>query len=210
MKIIDLTHPLSSDMPVYPGTDQPQFNSGCTFEKDGFREKEITMFSHTGTHIDAPAHMLEKGKTLDKFGTDKFIGKGFLLDCRGKPEIDINLIKEHEKNIRKADFLIINTGWSSYWGMDKYFSGFPVLTQKAAKLVADCSLKGFGFDAISADPVSTESYEIHKILMAREMILIENLCNLDSIKHEKFVFSCFPLNIQDADGSPVRAVALAE
>ena len=83
MKMLDLTHCITPEMPVYPGTEPPRLTAACTMEKDGFRETLLEMCSHTGTHMDAPAHMLPKGRTLDDFPAETFAGRGFVLDCRG-------------------------------------------------------------------------------------------------------------------------------
>ena len=81
MKILDLTHLIEEAMPVYPETEPPKLTPSNTFEQHGFRETLLTMGSHTGTHMDAPAHMLRDGKTLDQFPADKYIGTAYVLDC---------------------------------------------------------------------------------------------------------------------------------
>ena len=58
MRVYDLTHTISEDILVWPGTEQPRLSEGSTFERDGFRETRLELFSHVGTHMDAPAHML--------------------------------------------------------------------------------------------------------------------------------------------------------
>lgn len=65
-ELIDLTHPIASNMPVYPGTEPPVLITGCTIDESGFLEKKITLYSHTGTHVDAPAHLIKGAKTLDR------------------------------------------------------------------------------------------------------------------------------------------------
>ena len=62
MKVIDLTHVIEGSMPVYPGTEPPVFTSANTYEKDGFKETKISMLTHTGTHIDPPAHLFGIGQ----------------------------------------------------------------------------------------------------------------------------------------------------
>lgn len=81
MKMLDLTHCITPEMPVYPGTEPPRLTAACTMEKDGFRETLLQMYSHTGTHMDAPAHMLPNGRTLDDFPAETFAGRGFVVDC---------------------------------------------------------------------------------------------------------------------------------
>ena len=79
--ILDLTHCISPEMPVYPGTEQPVLTTACTIREAGYRETILHMYSHTGTHMDAPAHMIEGGRTLDAFPAETFVGPGFVLDC---------------------------------------------------------------------------------------------------------------------------------
>ncbi len=212
MKIIDLTHRVSPDMPVYPGTEQPVLIAGCSIEVDGFLEKKITMYSHTGTHIDAPAHILKNHKTLDLLPIEHFYGSALLLDFEKSPGdvIDVVNLEAYEHGLQQAEFLLIHTGWSKYWHSETYFSGYSVLTSDAAKWLTRFKLKGVGFDTISADTADSHEYPVHKILLQNSTLIIENLCNLDSLPAANFDFSCFPIRFEDADGSPVRAVAYVD
>ena len=208
-KIIDLTHAISPDMPVYPGTEPPVFITGCSIDETGFLEKKITLYSHTGTHIDAPAHLIKGAKTLDMLPIEHFHGKAFLLNTSHVQSQTIELaeLKPHKATIKQVDFLLINTGWSQYWGAEKYFLNYPVLSIEAADWLGDFKLKGLGLDTISADKVDTQNYPVHKTFLQNDTIIIENLKNLNKLSCNRFVFSCFPLSFEKADGSPVRAVA---
>lgn len=210
MNIIDLTHIIYSDIPVFPGTEKPIIQKTNTFEKDGFQETKITIYSHTGTHIDAPAHMLENGLYLDTLAIDHFIGKATILDFSNKKIqlMNDNTLKLYEEKIKKVEFVIIKTGWSKYWGSEKYFENFPVLSEKAAKWLSKFNLKGIGIDAISIDDINSTTFTVHKILMSKNILIIENLANLDSISNEYFILSIMPLKIKNSDGSPIRAIAI--
>ncbi len=81
-KLIDLTHVLHENITVYPDTLPPKFEVINTVRKSGFAELKMTTVLHTGTHIDAPCHIIEHGKSLDKFPIDKFIGKAMVIHCR--------------------------------------------------------------------------------------------------------------------------------
>ncbi len=213
MKIIDLTHTIEPGMPVYPGTEPPVIRRANTIETDGFLEHKITMFSHTGTHIDAPSHILKNGRTLDAYNAEFFIGTGYILDTRkgNGREITKELLIKHGDVIKESDFLLINTGWSNNWGGDTYFSGYPVLDTDAAVWLSEHTrLRGIGIDAISFDSETGNDFPVHNILLGAGKLLIENLTNLENLGQNKFRFLCLPLKTRQADGAPVRAVALIE
>ena len=210
MNIIDLSHAVSSHMPVYPGTEPPAITTGCTIEEDGFEEKKISFYSHTGTHMDAPAHMIQESKTLDQFSIDHFYGKAVVINVStsNKPIIDLEDIAIYEENLKKHEFLLIHTGWSRYWGNDTYYSGYPVLSVEAVEWLCKYNLKGFGMDVISVDEAKSENFPVHSSLLKNDIVIVENLKDLDLVPVLSFTFSCFPLKFVEADGSPVRAVAL--
>ncbi len=212
MNTVDLSHTLSADMPVYPGTEQPKFYTGCSLEEDGFLEQKITMYSHTGTHVDAPAHLLKNGKTLGQLGIDHFYGPALLLnfDSSNGKTIELSSLLAHEKEIKNTDFLLIHTGWSTHWGTEKYFSDYSTLSVEAAQWLSGLQLKGIGLDTISADVADTVNFTVHKILLGKDIVIVENLTNLLLLPDTNITFSCFPLKLKHADGSPVRAVAMFE
>ena len=202
MNIIDLTHKIEMGMPVYPGTAPLNMYESNTIEKDGFKEKIIEFCSHTGTHMDAPSHMKIGGTNLDKFEISKFVGKALLIDIENQ-----NSIKKYEEDIKNVDFIIFKTGYEKYWNEEKYFKDYPCLTIETVKYLMNFNLKGLGFDAISIDPVDT-NFENHNILFENDMVIIENLCNLEKINKKTFEFIVLPLKIKEADGAPVRAIAI--
>lgn len=210
LNIIDISQTLSADMPVYPGTEQPTFIVSCTIAEHGFTEKKMTLYSHTGTHIDAPGHLLEGAKTLDQLPIQHFYGRAVCLDYRllNKPIIDVADLSAYQSKITGCDFVLLQTGWSRFWNNPAYFNDYPVPTLAAAEWLAQFNLKGVGVDTISVDEATTDTFLVHKTFFRREMIVIENLTRLDVLPEDSFFFSAFPLKILQADGSPVRAVGL--
>jgi kynurenine formamidase len=210
MKIIDLSHTIYQGMPYYPGTEPPNLQVTNTIEVDGFTETKMNIYSHIGTHIDAPSHILKNGLSLDKLPIDHFIGKALLLDLPVMPDdmIPVSSLLKYKNLVIDLDFVIIKTGWSRHWGKQDYFEGFPHLSEEAASWLAAFHLKGVGIDAISVDSMDTATFPVHKIFFMKNMIVIENLTNLDSVGNGVFTLSCMPLKIKDADGSPTRAFAL--
>jgi len=209
MKTIDLTHPMSPGMPVYPGTEPPTFETVCTIENSGFAEKKMNLYSHTGTHMDAPAHIIGGAKTLDSLPVEHFIGPGIVINLNSpaKRVLDIEDLKSYEKSIEKSEFVLLHTGWDRLWGKDAYFKDYPALSSRAAEWMGQFGLKGIGVDMISVDEAGNSDFSIHKIFLNLNIVIIENLTNLGELLHTDFIFSCLPLKTEEADGSPVRAVA---
>lgn len=210
MHIVDLSHGLEAGMPLYPGTMAPCFEETASIETDGYREKRISLCTHTGTHVDAPAHLIKQAKTLDQLPVETYCGEALLIDCStpGKRFIDLDDLLLHQNAIKARSFLLLLTGWSRYWGRAEYFSGYPTFTPQAARWLAETGGKGVGLDTISADPLASPDLPIHRIFLGAGMIIVENLTNLFALPEKGFIFSCLPLKIRDADGCPVRAVAI--
>lgn len=214
MKVIDLTHTIRPGMPVYPGTEPPKFTPANTYEKDGFKETLVQMFTHTGTHMDPPAHLFAGRTTLDQFPASQFIGKALVIDCRALREgeaITMAQLAPYGERVRQADFLLFNLGWDKRWGTESYFGDYPCLDDAVMELILAGDYKGIGFDVIGLDPIADENLTRHKRLFAeKDLVNIENLKDLDLCGGELFSFSCFPLKLENCDGSPVRAVAWFE
>lgn len=210
MHILDLSHKIENGMPLFPGTPNIKITDLFTVEKDGFAQKELNILTHVGTHMDAPAHMIGGGKTLDQFMISKFTGKACLIPFR-HDDLDGQdqevYLSQFEDLIRDCDFVLLHTAWSEKWGSPEYFKNYPALDLKGAQYLNGFHLSGIGLDAISIDLEENKEYEVHHELLGNDMIIIENLCHLDQIRAQTFKFTAFPLHITDADGSPVRAVA---
>ncbi len=210
MHCIDITHPLHTGSPVYPGTEPPVFERIASLEDAGHVETRILMHTHTGTHLDAPAHMVAGGATLDQYDASAFFGPAVVIDLtsHADPLVEVAALLSHGGRIERADFVLLRTGWSRHWGTDGYFGGFPALSPDAARWLLDRDIKGVGVDAISIDLMESTTYPVHHTLMAEDVLILENLTNLDRIEAPRFHLACFPPAIREADGSPVRAVAI--
>lgn len=214
MKVIDLTHTICENMPVYPGTETPKFEPANTYEKDGFKETKISMFTHTGTHVDPPAHLISGRTTLEQFPPEQFIGKALVIDCRDLQQgstITMEHLHRYGDLADQADFLLFNLGWDKFWGTEEYFGDYPCINEEVLEYIIQGNYKGIGFDVIGLDPIADVNLTRHKKLFEKkEIINIENLKNLDQCGNELFWFGCFPLKLENCDGSPIRAVAWFE
>jgi kynurenine formamidase len=210
--VIDLSRTISEDMPVYPGTEKPVITDPCTIDGCGFAEKKITFYSHTGTHMDAPSHILTGAPCLEDFSVSHFIGRGVVIDLSRTDTLNRNIelsdLMAFKDILERKEFILLHTGWGRYWGKDEYFKGYPVLTSDAAIWLAGFNLKGIGIDMISIDAPDTSDMHIHKTFLVKNTVIIENLFNMAELIGRDFTFCCFPLKLENSDGSPVRAVAI--
>ena len=182
MEFFDLTLPLQSGMPVYPGDPEVRFTAVRTHEIDGYQVKQFCMGSHSGTHLDAPRHFLAGGATLDEYGVDRLMGPGVVIDCRppsggtatpGRTEtaepavVDAALLRERLEafSIAAGSIVIL---WTE---------GTP-LTPDAGEVVSALRPIIVGTDAASLD---AEPYPVHRLLLGQGIILAENLQGLDRL-----------------------------
>lgn len=209
MAYIDLTHKITNNTPVYPGTEAPIINHPFTIDQHGFAESKLTLFSHIGTHMDAPSHMLKEGEGLDVLAVDQFIGKGMVIDVSHVKNkvIGLDVVKAYELQLNQVTFVLFYTGWAQRWAAEDYFDGFPTLSVEAAGWLAEYPLKGIGIDAISIDTMETTTFPVHQLLMRKSMVIIENLMNLDRLINKYFTLCALPLKFDQSDGAPIRAVA---
>ena len=214
MRVIDLTHLISEDMPVYPGTEGPRLEPANSYEVDGFKETLITMYTHTGTHIDPPAHLYKGRTTLDQFPITQFVGKALVINCADLKEggvITIDRINKVKDKADKADFILFRMGWDKYWGKEEYFGDYPYIEDAVVDYLIESNKKGVGLDVIGIDPIAQETLPIHrKLFKNNEITVIENLKDLDLVGDDLFLFCALPLRVIDADGSPIRAIAILE
>ena len=210
MKIIDLSHPIFDGMPVYPGAEHPVLESVAAVRQDGYAEKRISFFSHTGTHVDAPSHIFHAGLSLDHLVADHFVGSAVVLNFSSMPAKTIESadLEPYRQLLQHTDFALIHTGWSRHWGHDAYFFGYPVLSETAADWICNFRLKGLGVDALSVDLPDAPQLPVHRRLLDHQIVIIENLNHLQDLPPSGFIFIAFPLPIRDGDGSPVRAIGM--
>ena len=230
--LIDLTQPLDSNIPVYPG--DPPFSSqqSCTVDKDGYSIHALSCSSHVGTHIDAPSHFISDGATIDQLPPSAFIRPALVLDVSYKKErecISWDAVEPIADRIRPGTAVLFHTGWSRYWGGGggggRCFDHPWLATDLAERLVA-LGVRLIGVDAMSLDqspsPVnddgegdgSAHDFGVHRAILGAGGFIVENLTNLDALldaqKREprsEVIVSVLPLRIVGCDGSPVRAVA---
>lgn len=208
-RIVDLSHVLSPRTQVYPGDPVPVFTPHATVAADGFDLLRVDMGSQTGTHVDAPRHIVADGAPVDELAVELFVGRGVLLDVRGRvaPRSVITPDMWGEPVLGPGDIALVHTGWSRYFGADHYFE-HPVLGIEACRWLLDRGVRTIGIDAPSVDPTGDTDLDAHHVLAGAGAVICENLRNLDAIDFADPFVSLLPIPLEGADGAPVRAVAM--
>ena len=211
MSFIDLSHSLKNDFPAYPG--DPEFSLKQIFEDEEYFLSKLECSMHTGTHIDAPLHYMENGKTVNEIELDSLIGPCDVLrlkfpkdsktpdkDFLKNKEIKIDDIKLPKKGIEKI--IILKTSWCDYFNSEDYFHNNPYLSMEFAKFIVENEVETLALDIPSPDKFGNS--EIHKILLENNVNIIENLTNTRILTKNKYKAYFIPLNIE-SEASFVRA-----
>jgi kynurenine formamidase len=221
-RLIDLSQPLYTGMPVYPILPKTQLYRYHTFDEWDEKEKwpastdQMVISTHAGTHVDAPAHMKPGIKTIDQVSLDLMWGDAIWLDFSYKKsgeEVTLPELKEALKadklEISEGLIVLFHTGSSRLWDDPEYIHSTIGIHPESVVWMLDHGVKVYGVDGSSPD-IDPAKLPNHKLLGQREHYHIENLRNLDAIPKRRFTFFGFPLNLRNATASPIRALALIE
>ncbi|KAB1188069.1 MULTISPECIES: cyclase family protein [Haloferax] len=206
MTLVDLTRRVESGMPTYPGDPPVSVEPHAEFDTDGYRVSHLELGSHTGTHVDAPAHTEPNGRTLDTYSVEDLRFTAHVVECR---HIGANgfvtpdaIPSELSKDV---DFLVFRTGWEDEWGTDR-MTDHPALAPETGRVCADRGVS-VGIDALSPDPTGGDGIPVHHAVLGSGNVIVENLCGLQALPADRPVdLFVMPLRV-DADGAPARAVA---
>jgi arylformamidase len=205
MRIIDISWPIVEGMTEYKDKKSLNLRQTKNFETDGFRETLICFNSHTGTHIDSPAHFLKDGKTLDKIALDKLVGECQVLDFS---DIDEKITKDdlEKYDIQSGDIIILKTKNSELSKIGPFNSKFVGLSPCAADYLVSKNIKSVGIDYLGIE-CGQPKHEVHQKLLENEILIIEGL-RLAKVEAGKYFLCCLPLKFIGLDGSVARAILL--
>jgi len=215
MKIVDLTLTVSDKIPTFPGSPQPSFIPWENVKEDGYNLELLFLSTHTGTHMDAPYHFLEKGARIHEISLKKLVSEAILIKSKkngGESITKTDIQKFEKKHGKIASFssVIFYTGWQRNLQKKYYFTKNPGLSVSAAKYLASKKINLVGVDSPSIDLGKDSKFSVHQIFAKKGVLIVENLANLEKIKSSKFHLVVLPLKLKNATGSPVRAIAFVE
>jgi kynurenine formamidase len=217
-ELVDLSVPIVTGMPVYPGDPEVTVAPALTVDDSGVNVLRLHLGSQSGTHVDAPYHIDDALPRLDELPLDRFAGPAVVADVRGlapRAPIGPDLIADLIPELQPGAILLLATGWCAHWGSDDY-RAHPWLSSSAAEAIVAAGIRTVGIDALSVDrtPASDEEFSLtaHRVLCGAGAVIAENLTGLGALVEaqaagRRIEVSLFPLRLAGADGAPVRAVA---
>jgi len=203
MTVVDLTHPISTEMPVYfPWHPKTEIERTATYKENRCEVRRLSIGSHSGTHIDAPSHVFEGMPTLDQYDPALWYADAQVLDFTGRaPGQEITRDELRAKFNRKGMGVVVKTGWDVRFGEKDYYATYPPLSTEAAEYLVE-----MGIPVLAADTPFT--LDVHYIILKHGIPLITNLNNTGRLAEGFIKLISAPLLIKGGDGAPARVLAV--
>ncbi len=200
----DVSLTYEPEMVVYPG-DTPFETREIMNISDGdvCNLSAYSFGSHTGTHIDAPRHFFAEGLTVDQIPADYFIGKARVCEV-----LDTDIIGAAELTkfgIQKGEIVLLKTRNSNLLTQKIFSPEYAYLTPEAARYLGEAGVRILGFDYYSVEKITSRDFEVHRILLGNDIIIIEGL-SLSVVKPGIYNMIGLPLKIKNGNGSPIRVL----
>ncbi|NQT89225.1 cyclase family protein [bacterium] len=216
-RVFDLAQPLFDGCPVYAGDPRVRVRTVKTIDGDGFQLEALSLGTHAGTHVDAPAHMLhmDRGAITD-FRPDHFVGPCVVVDLTAKEDDDEILpedLEPYRERIEPGHIALLATGWTRFLGVDeeRWTDHSPYLSLEGAEWLCARGVKGVGIDHFTIGTI-LEQFDRppHEALLRRRIWIAENLVIPAELLEpgKSWLYVGAPLKIEGAGGAPVRPVVI--
>ncbi len=210
MRIIDLSLSVNNEMPGV------QIAPARSVAVDGWNATTLTLYSHSGTHMDAPCHFLsDEANTLDQQDLSVVVGTAIvanLAPASPKQLIEVDDLQPYHDQIQPGCRLLLRTDWHKRYGTSAYRQELPRISSALANWLVERQVGLVGVEPPSVADVNNieEVTEVHHILFRGNVVIVEGLANLDQISSPVVQFVALPLKITNGDGCPVRAIAIED
>lgn len=212
MTFFDLSHPITTGLPVYPGDPAVSVAPALSLADDGAAVSYLQFGSHTGTHLDAPSHAVAGGRTVDRLDLDHLHGEAYILHVRETEMSSLAARTIQREDLahlpeRLPSIVCIATGWDRYFH-DSLREHHPCIDPSLTRELWARDARVLGVDTLSPDPTAgnTGQFPVHDFWLGNEGVIVENLQGLTALP-DRVEMSMLPLKLVGVDGSPVRAVA---
>jgi arylformamidase len=210
VRAVDLTHAFVNGMPVFPGLPDPSFEPIANVEDDGYAMTSYRMLNHIGTHVDAPAHQIAGGDTLDEIGLERLVTDAVTIDVSNRdPHGPVSLaeLEPYLDRVQAGDIVLFYSDNARNYDTDAYWTGWSFPDADAARALIDRGVSAVGFDGPSADPVDSTTMDLHRIWLGAGRMILENVNNLDQLPARAPIVVA-PMKVAAANGAPARIFAL--
>lgn len=205
----DLCHPLQTGMLVFPGDPEVTIEPAARLQREGFAVARLHLGSHSGTHIDAPAHCILGGRTVDEISLDEVRGPATVIHLPylnpGEEITPVHIAGAIPIDEGVSPIVLIATGWDIHWGTARYLA-HPYISVATAQWLLDAGAHLLGVDTLNPDPSDGQVLRTHEHILGNDHLIIENLRGLTHLP-TRVEFTGVPLHIHRGDGSPIRAFA---
>lgn len=232
-RIVDLTHPFGPATLYWPTSpSQFQLDSLASGKTEGgyfYAANRLSTPEHGGTHLDAPRHFSERGRTTEQIPLEQLIAPAVVIDVTARAGAnrdylltaeDVRAFEKSHGTIARGTIVLLRTGWSRHWPDARAYLGsdtagdasglsFPSYGPDAARLlVEERGVAALGVDTASIDYGRSTDFQVHRIAAARNVPGLENLTNLEQLPPRGALMIALPMKIEGGSGGPLRAVAL--
>lgn len=206
MKIIDISVPISAELPTYPGDSVLEVIPVQQISRgDGYNLSRIIMSSHCGTHVDPPRHFIDGAAGVDRLRLELLVGEALVAEFPGVRAIGRSELEQVPlEGVRR---LLLKTGNAHLWKDPEFSADFAYLAQDGAEFLLEKGVRLVGIDYLSIEKYNG-SGDIHRLLLEHGAIVIEGL-DLEHAHPGRYDLVCLPLRLKDGDGGPARAVLIA-
>lgn len=205
MRTIDLSLAIDSEMPGV------EITIAKRLEVEGWNATTLRLYSHCGTHMDAPRHFVPEGATLDQQDLDVCIGAATVVNLAPAAPRQLLTVEDlSDYVVEPGARLLFRTDWSKRYGTPEYRNELPRISLELAQWLVERQVALIGVEPPSVADVNNkaELTEVHQTLFRGNVLIVEGLANLDQITTATVEFIALPMKIRGGDGSPVRAVAI--
>jgi arylformamidase len=202
---IDITYPISSKLPKWPGSIGFEHRWHMQMPSENNNLSSFTIDSHLGTHLDAPLHFVHEAKAIHQIDLNKLIGKTYIAEIRGIRSINADHLAAANipENCTK---LLLKTDNQFYWAqtLTDFQEDFCSIDASGAQWIVDRGIHLIGIDYLSIQRFH-DGPLTHQILLQNEVVIVETL-NLENVEEGWYDLICLPLKLEGLEGSPVRAI----
>jgi arylformamidase len=201
--IFDVTVPLTPGLPVYPGDPPFEIEPLQRAGADAFSLSRMSLGNHTGTHVDAPAHFVPGGTTIDGLPPEILMGKTRVVEILARERID--RVDLEAQDLRDDLRILLKTRMSGQMQKPEFQEDHLYLSEDAAAYLAQAGLKLVGFDYLSIDRYGASDFPAHHALLGAGVVIVEGL-DLSEVEPGEYDMTCLPLRVAGGDGAPARVI----